>query len=69
MYLREGEHFNVAILNMPISEMDGLILAEKICETKPVEPFVDDHAVTRRTRRIGQSHGVSCSLLNKPINE
>jgi len=66
-WLEAGEAFDLAILDMHMPEMDGLVLAKQIRERQPALPLVLFSSLGRR--EAGDNEGLFSAYLAKPIRQ
>ena len=66
-WIRNGEHFDLAILDMHMPEMDGLSLAHQIRQQSPSLPLVLFSSLGRR--EVGEHSGEFAAYLTKPLKQ
>ena len=66
-WLEQGEHFDVAVLDMHMPEMDGLTLAGRIHKAQPNLPLVLFSSLGRR--EAGDTEGLFTAYLSKPLRQ
>ncbi|MBC7705302.1 MAG: GAF domain-containing protein [Rhodoferax sp.] len=66
-WLEQGEHFDVAVLDMHMPEMDGLTLAGHIHQAHPKLPLVLFSSLGRR--EAGDTEGLFSAYLSKPLRQ
>jgi len=66
-WLRAGEAFDVAIVDMHMPKMNGLTLAQKIHESGATLPLVLFSSLGRR--EVGDSEGLFAAYLAKPLHQ
>jgi len=65
--LDEGEHFDVAIVDMHMPEMDGVALARRMRDRRPALPRVLWSSLGRR--EAGDDDGLFAAYLSKPARQ
>ena len=66
-WLRAGERFDLAIIDMHMPEMDGLSLATALRRLDPVLPMILFSSLGRR--EAGDTHGLFSAYLTKPLRQ
>jgi CheY-like chemotaxis protein len=66
-WLRDGDPFDVAILDMHMPEMDGLSLAGELHRRRPALPLVLFSSLGRR--EAGDTEGLFNAYLSKPLRQ
>ena len=66
-WLRTGEEFDAAILDMHMPEMDGLALASEVRILRPALPLILFSSLGRR--EAGDSEGLFAAYLMKPVRQ
>jgi CheY-like chemotaxis protein len=65
--IEDGEHLDLAILDMHMPEMDGLQLAQRIHAARPDLPLVLFSSLGRR--EAGDTEGLFSAYLAKPVHQ
>ena len=66
-WVKEGEEFDLAILDMHMPEMDGLQLAQRIHASRPTLPLVLFSSLGRR--EAGDTEGLFSAYVAKPVHQ
>jgi len=66
-WVQDGEHFDLAILDMHMPEMDGLQLGQRIHASRPSLPLVLFTSLGRR--EAGDTEGLFNAYLAKPVHQ
>ena len=66
-WLEQGDHVDVAVLDMHMPEMDGLTLAGKVHALRPKLPLVLFSSLGRR--EAGDTEGLFAAYLSKPLRQ
>jgi GAF domain-containing protein/CheY-like chemotaxis protein len=67
-WLREGERFDLAIVDMHMPEMDGIELARRLREADAALPLVLFTSLGQRDQQ-GEAAGLFKAVLNKPLRQ
>jgi CheY-like chemotaxis protein len=66
-WIRAGERFDLAVVDMHMPEMDGLSLAKQLHEERPALPLVLFSSLGRR--EAGDTEGLFRAYLAKPVRQ